>query len=81
MLNECIIIIFQGESDIIKVLNYCELYAKYYIFKQCLYNNKLDVFTYMFQLRYAMEIESKTSKSQNNEKKLAKYNFVYERYM
>ncbi len=41
-------------------------------------NNKLNLFAYMSQLKYAMEIESKICKSpENNEKKFAKYNFVY----
>ncbi len=40
--------------------------------------NKLNLFAYMSQLKYAMEIESKICKSQNNEKKFAKNNFVYE---
>ncbi len=30
MLNECIIFGFPGDSDVIEVLNYCVLYAKYY---------------------------------------------------
>ncbi len=70
---------FPGDSDVIEVLNYYVLYAKYYICIQCLYNNnKLSLFAYMSQLKYAMEIESNICKSQNNEKKFAKYNFVYE---
>ncbi len=32
----------------------------------------------MSQLKYAMEIDSKICKSQNNEMKFAKYNFVFE---
>ncbi len=31
VLNECIIFGFPGDSDVIEVLNYCVLYAKYYI--------------------------------------------------
>ncbi len=62
--------IFPGDSDVIEVLNYCVLLAKYYIYIQRLYNNKkLDLFAYMSQLKYAMEIESKICKSQNNENK------------
>ncbi len=56
MLNECIIFGFPGDSDVIEVLNYCLLYTKYYIYIQCLYNYKLDLFVYMFQLKYVMEI-------------------------
>ncbi len=79
VLNKCIIFGFPGDSDVIEVINYCVLYAKYYIYIQRLYNNnKLDLFGYMTQLKFAMEIESKICKSQNNEKKFAKYNFIYE---
>ncbi len=46
---------------------------------QRLYNkSKLDLFAYLSQLKYAMEVEYKICKSQNNENKFAKYNFVYE---
>ncbi len=79
MLNECIFFGFPGDSDVIEVLNYCVLYAKYYIYIQSLYNNKkLDIFAYMYQLNYAMQIEDKICKRQNNEKKFVKYNFAYE---
>ncbi len=79
MLNECIIFGFRGDSHVKEVLNYCVLYAKYYIYIQHLYNNnKLELFAYLSQLKYAMEIKSTICKSQNNEKKFAKYNFVYE---
>ncbi len=65
MLNECITFGFQGDSDVIEVLNYCVVYAKYYIYIQRLYNNNtLELFIYMSQLKYAMEIESNTCKSQ-----------------
>ncbi len=78
MLDECIILGFLGDADIIEVLNYCVLYANYYIYIQHLYNNKFDLFAYMSQLKYAMEIGFKICKRQNNEKKFAKYNFMYE---
>ncbi len=69
---------FSVDSDVIEVLNYCVLCAKYYIYMQRLYNNnKLDLFAYMSQLKYALKIESKICKSKNNEKKIAKYNFIY----
>ncbi len=59
VLNECIIFGFQ----VIQML-----YAKYYIYIQHLYhNNKLDLFSYLSQLKYAMEVEYKVCKSQNNE--------------
>ncbi len=41
-------------------------------------NSNLDLYANPSQLRYAMEVEYKICKSQNNEKKFAKYNFVYE---
>ncbi len=78
-MNEYIIFGFPGDSDVIEVLNYRVLYAKYYIYIQCICNNnKLNLFAYLSQLKYAMEIESKICKSQNNEKKFAKSNLVYE---
>ncbi len=51
MLNKCIIFGFPSDSDVIEILNYCVLYAKYYIYIQHLYNNnKLHLFAYMSQL-------------------------------
>ncbi len=73
MLNECIIFGFSSDSNVIEVLNYCVLYAKYYNYIQ-----SLELFAYKSQLKYGMEIEYKICKSETNEKKCAKYNFVYE---
>ncbi len=55
VLNECIIFGFRHDLDVIEVLNYCVLYAKYYIYIHLYSNNKLDLFVYMSQLNYAME--------------------------
>ncbi len=69
---------FSNDSDVIEVLTYCVLYAKFYIYIQRLYNkNTLDLYAYLSQLKYAMEVDYKICKNQNNEKKFAKYNFVY----
>ncbi len=58
MLNECIIFGFLSDSDVIEVLNYCVLYVKYYIYIQRLYNNnKLNLFAYLSQLKYAIKVE------------------------
>ena len=79
VLSECIIFGFPNDSDVIQVLNYCVLYAKYYIYIQRLYNNKLDLFACLSQLKIAMEMEYNICKSQNKEKKFEKFNFVYEK--
>ncbi len=39
VIEECILFGFPSDSDIMQVPNFCILYAKYYIYIQCLFNN------------------------------------------
>lgn len=58
-----------------EVLNYCVLYAKYDIYIEHLYNNKLHLFACLSQLKFAMEMEYNICKNQNDEQKFAMYKF------
>ncbi len=51
-LGEGILISVTSNHDMIQVLNYCLMYAKYYIYIQQLYNNNaVDLFAYLDQLK------------------------------
>jgi len=76
---ELILFGFPGTIDIIHVLNFCILYTKYYIYIQRLYNkNKLDLYTCLVQLKYALKIEHDICLNQNSEKNFEKFNIIYD---
>ncbi len=57
-LQESILFGFVGSNGITDVLNYCILYAKYYIYIQRLFNqNKLYVYAYLTFLKNTLTIE------------------------
>ncbi len=57
-LQENILFGFVGSNGITDVLNYCILYAKYYIYIQRLFNqNKHDGYAYMTLLKNTLTIE------------------------
>ena len=63
---ECILFGFPVESDIFNVLNFIVLYAKYYIYRQRLYNdNKIDFFEFLIILKHKLK-QKKYCLSQNN---------------
>ncbi len=58
VIEECILFGFPPNSDVMQVLNFCMLYAKYYIYVQRLFNNNtLDLYTCLNQLKQALKIE------------------------
>ncbi len=51
-IQECVLFGFPGENKIFKVINFCILIAKYYIYIQKLINsNKIDFYDYLVQLK------------------------------
>ncbi len=65
-IEECILFGFPSEIDIINVLNFIALHAKYYIYIQRLYNNnKIDFFEFLIVLKYKLR-QKKYFLCQNN---------------
>ena len=55
-IEECILFGFPTEIDIINVLNFIVLHAKYYVYIQRLYNdNKIDFFEFLIVLKYKLK--------------------------
>ncbi len=64
------------------VLNFCILYAKYYIYIQHLFNNNtLDLYACLNQLKQTLTIEENICIKNNNEEKFHKYHFIYEQLL
>ncbi len=62
-IEECILFGFLSNSDVMQVLNFCILYAKYYIYIQSLFNNNtLDLYTCLKQLKQALKTEENICK-------------------
>ncbi len=73
VIEECILFGFLSTSDVIQVLNYCILYAKYYIYIQRLFNNNtLDLYTCLNQLKEALKTEEKICNKNNKKEKFLK---------
>ncbi len=70
---------FVGSNSITDDLNYCILYAKYYIYIQRLFNqNKLDVDAYLTLLKNTLTIEQQTSINNNKLDKFEKNSIAYD---
>ena len=78
-LEESILFGFQAEGDILNVLNFCILLAKYYIYKQRIHNNNsIDFYQYLVQLKYKLKLEQTICTYNNNQNVFEKYIFIYE---
>ncbi len=63
VIEECILFGFPSNSDVMQVLNFCILYAKYYIHIEHLFNNNiLDLYTCLNQLKQALKTEENICK-------------------
>ncbi len=61
-----------------QVLNFCILYAKYYIYIQRLFNSStLDLYACLTQLKQTLKIENICIKNKNEEK-FFKFHFIYD---
>ncbi len=57
-IEECVLFGFPGNSNAILTLNFCILYAKYYIYIKKLFNsNKFDFLNFMTYLKQKINIE------------------------
>ncbi len=71
---------FPLNNDVMHVLNFCTLYAKYYIYIKCLFNNNtLELYICLTQLKQALKIEENICKKNNNEVKFFKFHFIYDK--
>ena len=78
-LEECILFGFPIEGDVFEVLNYCILVAKFYIYRQRLFNNNdIDLFSFLVELKYKVKIEYSICKHNNTLDKFEKYLFLHE---
>ncbi len=79
VIKECILFGFPSNSDVMQVLNFFILYAKYYIYIQRIFNNNtLDLYACLNQLKQALRTEENICKTNNKKEKLLKYNFIKE---
>ncbi len=68
---------FPGENKIFKVINFCILIAKYYIYIQKLINsNKIDFYNYLVQLKQKLQIENIVCIDEGNPSKFEQFEFI-----
>ncbi len=80
VIDECILIGFPLNNDVMHVFNFCTLYAKYYIYIQRLFNNNtLDLYVCLSQLKQALKIEENICRKKHNEDNFFKFHFIYEK--
>ncbi len=76
-LEECVLFGFPSENKIFKVINFCILIAKYYIYIQKLINsNKIDFFDYLAQLKQKLQIEKIICVDEGNPSKFEQFEFI-----
>ncbi len=79
VIEECILFGFTSNSDTMQVLNFCILYAKYYIYIQHLFNNNtLDLCDCLTQRKQALQIEENICRKNKDEEKFFKFHFIYD---
>ncbi len=66
-LEESILFGFQMNQEVFDILNYCILNGKFYIHKQKLFHGKaLDIYDYLWELKYKLQIERMKCYGTNN---------------
>ncbi len=63
---------FPGENKIFKVINFCILIAKYYIYIQKL----IDFYDYLVQLKHKLQIEKIICIDDGNPSKFEQFEFI-----
>jgi exonuclease III len=70
---------FQSNGDIFHALNYCILVAKSFVHRQKLfYDNELDFYDYLCELKYKLEIERNICSKNGNHELFSKFAFIYD---
>ncbi len=63
-----------------RVLNFCILYAKYYIYIQHLFNNNtLDLYACLTKLKQALKISENIFITNNTEEKVFKFHLIHKK--
>jgi exonuclease III len=77
-LQQNILFGFPGHTDMIFALNYCVIYAKYYIYqKKIIKLNDLFILDYLIFLKSTLKTEKTILKRQNKLHKFEKFLFIY----
>ena len=77
--EECIMFGYPGEEDLIIVLNYCVLLAKYFIYVNKLNGkNKIDLYDYLVLLKRKIFLEKTICTQQNQLNHFNKWEFLDE---
>ena len=70
---------FICDGDIFKVLNYCVINAKFYMYKQKLFdNNKLGLYEFLMILKAKLNMEYGICKKNGTPEKFDMFNFIYD---
>ncbi len=65
-------------GEVFNILNYCILNGEFYIHKQKLfYENALDFYDYLWELKYILQIERMICNGTNNDGQFCKFLFIY----
>ncbi len=76
-LEECVLFGFPGENKIFKVIKFCILIPKYYIYIQKLINsNKIDFYDFLVQLKQKLQIENIMCIDEGNPSKFEQFEFI-----
>jgi hypothetical protein len=78
-LGESILFGFQIDEEVFSVLNYCILIAKFYVYKQKLFqDNNIDFYEYLCELKCKLQIEKCICKKNGKEEYFKKFIFIHE---
>lgn len=78
-LEESILFGFQIMEDEFKVLNYCIIHAKFYIYRNKIFgSNSLHLYEFLCELKRALRIEHDINCNNETEKSFSKFLFIYE---
>ena len=79
ILDEHILFGFPSNCDIVTVLNFCVLFAKWYIYCKKLNNkNDFDLYEYQVQLKQRLLFEKMICNKNQNQHSFEKWNIIYE---
>ena len=78
-IDECILFGYPGDIDIVHVLNFAILQAKYYIYIQRLCaNNKIDFYNFLVLLKSKLKMKKYMYEKNNNARSFEMYKVLYD---
>ena len=79
VLEECIIFGFQQNDNTFEVLDYCVLHAKFFIYRNRLFNkNKVDFYDFLIRLKYSLQVEKTICENNNEINKFKKFEDIFQ---